>query len=46
MKKPFLKKIRYKRKKKQEINAKMPHVNKKSLAINGNLVQTKKLGLK
>ena len=24
----------------------MPHVNKKPIAINGNLVQTKKLGLK
>ena len=32
-------------KKKQKINAKMPHVNKKPLERNGNLVQTKKLDL-
>ena len=42
VRKSFLKKIRSKNiKKKQKINVKLPHVNKKPLARNGNFVQTK-----
>ena len=41
LEKPFLKKSDKKLKKKQKINVKMPHVNKKPLARNRNLVQTK-----
>ena len=43
--KTFLKKSNKKTEKKQKINVKMPHVNKKPLARNWNLIQTKKLGL-
>ena len=39
--KPFLKKSDQNNKKKQKIKVKMTQVNKKSLARNGNLVQTK-----
>ena len=37
---PFLKKIQIKTKK-QKINVEIPHVDKKPLARNGNLVETK-----
>ena len=39
---PFLKKSDQKIKKKQKITVKMPHVDKKSPARNGNWVETKK----
>ena len=41
--KPFLTKSDQKIKKKQKIDVKIPHVNKKPLARNVNLVQTKNL---
>ena len=41
LRKPFLKKISSKNLR-NEINVKMPSVNKKPLARNGNLVKTKK----
>ena len=41
MRKPFLKKSEKKPEKKQKINVKIPHVNKKPLARNKNLIQTK-----
>ena len=40
LRKPFLKN-QIKNKKKQKINVKMPHVNKKPLARNENSIQTK-----
>ena len=39
--KPFLKKSERKSKKKQKINIEMPHVIKKQLTRNENLIQTK-----